>query len=175
MKTFFLRTAFAVCALTIQINHSFAQLRTIPLDNLVTEMKLNLKGKFPYGFKPNMEREKVKGEMAKSADIFQEDSLFVTYSVYLSADNVDFGDISFDFPKGKLTSASIETYLGSWEISNKSFNSVKANFDKLYGPGEFREETFYWKYKKKGRTLEVQLWEIEYEGDNGYGLDYLYY
>lgn len=173
MKPYF---SFFLLSLFLGISaFSFGQERNVSLENIIEEMKLNARGKFPYGFKPNTPREKVKAEMGKVADFFQEDSLFVTYSVYLSMDDVDFGDISFDFPKGKLTSASIETYLGSWDVSNKSFNNIKANFDKLYGSGEFREDTFYWKYKKKGRTLEIQLWEVEYKGDNGYGVDYLYY
>lgn len=167
--------AILLLSLCLSVNSSLrAQQRTIPLENIIAEMKLNLKGRFPYGFKPNMLREKVKEQMA-GEDLFQEDSLFVTYSVAFNDEGVDFCDISFDFPKGKLTSASIETYLSSFEQSNKSFNSVKDNFIKLYGPGEFRDDTFYWKYVKKGKTLEIQMWEVNYEDDDGYGIDFLYY
>lgn len=172
---FVLIKAVLLCCMFLFVQFGFGQERNISLEHIISEMKLHQKGKFPYGFKPNTDREKVKAEMKKVADLFQEDSLFVTYSVYLSDDNADFGDISFDFPKGKLTSASIETYLSSKEAANKSFNQIKANYDNLYGSGEFREETFYWKFKKKGRTLEIQLWQVNYEGDEGYGIDYLYY
>ena len=173
MKIF--KTVIVLSLVALSAHSSFGQQRNIALHDIITEMKLNQKGRFPYGFKPNTPREKVEEQMKGHADVFQKDSLFVTFSIYLNEEDTDFGDISFDFPKGKLTSASIETYLGSWEVANKSFNAIKANFDRMYGPAEFKEDTFYWKYKKKGKIFEIQLWEVDYEGDNGYGIDFLYY
>ncbi|HXH17595.1 MAG TPA: hypothetical protein VNJ07_00825 [Chitinophagales bacterium] len=145
---------------------------TISVDNIVTALKLNKKGLLPFGFKPGAAAEAIKAAMGR-AEVFKEDSGYVTYTIYFSGDKYDFGDVTFDFSDGKVTDVSIETYFGKKETSSRGLNLLKKNFDKLYKPGEYSDNTLRWKYSKKGTNLWIQLSEIEFEGDNGFVIDFL--
>ena len=144
----------------------------VKVDDIVTVLKLKKKGVMPYGFKAGAAMQDIKTAMGK-AEVFKEDSSYITYTLYFSNDKYDFGDITFDFENGKLIDASVETYFGKEEPAVKALNLIKLNFDKLYKPGEYSDKTLRWKYaKKKASLLWIQMSEIEFEDDNGFVIDF---
>jgi len=141
------------------------------VEDIISVFKLNKKGTLPYGFKPGATVQEIKAAMG-NAEVFKEDSSYVTYTIYFSQDKYDFADITFDFSDGKVTDVSLETYFGKKQPAYKALNLLKQNFDKLYKAGEYADKTLQWKYSKKGVNLWIQLSEIEFEGDHGFVLDF---
>src|SRR5687767_11296470 len=78
MKKIVLTLACCVFILFTVITSAVAQKRSIDLDKIITEMKLNKKGRFPYGFKPGTPREKVKQVMPAHADKIGGDSTSIS-------------------------------------------------------------------------------------------------
>lgn len=142
------------------------------VDDIVAVLKLKKKGVMPFGFKSGATIQDIKTAMGK-AEIFKEDSNYITYTLYFSRDKYDFGDVTFDFEAGKLIDASVEAYFGKKEPAFKALNLIKLNFDKLYKPGEYFDKTLRWKYvRKKVALLWIEMTEIEFEGDNGFVIDF---
>ena len=143
----------------------------IEVENIVKELKLRSKGKMPYGFKAGTSKKHVQEELAHQ-EVYKEEGDFIIYTVYFSKDQFDFGDITYEFENEELIGGSLETYFGSREKSTRAFNLVKDNYIRLYGPGEYIDESFEWTFKRRKRFLKVVLTEIEFEGDHGFVVDY---
>ena len=158
--------SLACLSATAQVGDSI-----IKVDEIVTAFKLKKKGALPFGFKPGASIADVKAALEKT-EVFKEDSSYITYSVYFSEDKYDFGDITFDFADGRVTDVSIETYFGKKESAKKALNLLKFHFDKIYKPGEYADHILEWKYSKKGVNIWIQLTQVDYEGDNGFVLDF---
>ncbi len=164
-------TVFVTSLLTVQ---AYSQQNIITSEGIVKTMKLKAKGTFLYGFKPSVSRDDVKTAMGKM-EVFKEDEFEIIYTVYFSDNKYDFGDVTFAFTNGKLTTGSLETYFGTNDSAKKFLNVIKRNYEKLYGSGNYEQGTFKWSYAKKGRTLEIKLSEIVTDSDFGFVIEYTAY
>ena len=155
------------------------------LDNIVNVFVLEKKGLLPFGFKLGATIAEIRAGMGVS-EIFKEDSTYITYTIYFSEDKYDFTDITFELDSGKVTDLSVEAYFRKKEDATRGFNLIKIQLDKMYKKGVYVNQALKWKYAKKeiklknkkgtiiqtGINLWIQLKEIEFEGDNGFVLDY---
>ncbi len=141
-------------------------------DEVIKVLKIKGKGLMPYGLKPGSSLSDVKSALGNT-EIFGEDNSYITYTIYFSDDKLDFGDIRFGFNSTKLVETSFETYFIEQESSGKLFNLLKETLSKTYGSPSKEEEMLKWNYGKKNSKIAITLKEIDYEGDNGFVLEYL--